>query len=71
MTQNNLGNALALGRRESSTARLKEAVAAYREALKERPPEKALPRWDECQSNLERVLKLLEERTTKRNGTAR
>ena len=36
MTQNNLGNALStLGERESGTARLEEAVAAYREALKE------------------------------------
>ena len=36
MTQNNLGNALwRLGERESGTARLEEAVAAYREALKE------------------------------------
>jgi Tetratricopeptide repeat len=34
--QNNLGNALAtLGERESGTARLEEAVAAHREALKE------------------------------------
>ena len=37
MTQNNLGNALAvLGERESGLARLKEAVSAYRQALKER-----------------------------------
>ena len=36
MTQNNLGNALAtLGERESGTARLEEAVAAYRAALEE------------------------------------
>ena len=36
MTQNNLGNALAaLGARESGTARLEEAVAAYRAALEE------------------------------------
>src|SRR5262245_9806964 len=34
-TQNNLGNALStLGERESGTARLEEAVAVYREALK-------------------------------------
>jgi hypothetical protein len=34
MTQNNLGSALeALGERESGTARLEEAVAAYRAAL--------------------------------------
>jgi hypothetical protein len=36
-TQNNLGDALqTLGERESGTARLKEAVDAYREALEER-----------------------------------
>ena len=36
MTQNNLGNALQrLGERESGTGPLEEAVAAYREALKE------------------------------------
>jgi tetratricopeptide (TPR) repeat protein len=36
ITQNNLGNALtSLGERESGTARLEEAVTAYREALKE------------------------------------
>ena len=36
MTQKNLGNALqALGERESGTARLEEAVAAYRAALEE------------------------------------
>ena len=36
MTQNNLGNALqTLGERESGTARLEEAVAAYRAALEE------------------------------------
>ncbi len=36
VTQNNLGNALAtLGERESGTARLEEAVAAYRAALAE------------------------------------
>ena len=38
-TQNNLGNALAtLGERESGTARLEEAVAAYREALEGMDP---------------------------------
>ena len=36
MTQNNLGIALqSLGERESGTARLEEAVAAFRAALKE------------------------------------
>ena len=37
-TQNNLGVALpTLGERESGTAQLEEAVAAYREALKKGP----------------------------------
>ena len=41
MTQNNLGAALqALGARESGTARLEEAVAAYRMALEERTRER-------------------------------
>ena len=34
-TQNNLGNALTLGERESGTAHLEEAVAAFRAALEE------------------------------------
>jgi hypothetical protein len=37
MTQNNLGGVLStLGRRESGTARLEEAVTAYRAALRSR-----------------------------------
>ena len=45
MTQNNLGTALSmLGERESGTARLNEAVAAFRDALKEWTRE-AAPRW--------------------------
>jgi hypothetical protein len=37
MTQNNLGNALSrLGERELGTARLEEAISAYRDALLER-----------------------------------
>ena len=40
MTQNNLGVALGrLGERESGTGKLIEAVAAYREALKEYTPQ--------------------------------
>ena len=54
MTQNNLGDALrALGERESGTARLEEAVAAYRPALVassevveiRRPDERCRRRW--------------------------
>ena len=45
-TQHNLGNALqTLGEWESGTARLTEAVAAYREALKE--PARASLQWPE------------------------
>ena len=44
--QNNLGNVLAiLGKRESSTARLEEAVAAYRAALTERTRKRVLLDW--------------------------
>ena len=53
MTQNNLGTALrALGERESGTARLEEAVAAYREALKERTRERVPLEWAGTQNNL-------------------
>jgi uncharacterized protein with beta-barrel porin domain len=45
-TQNNLGNALAtLGSRESGTARLEEAVAAYRAALEEMTRDRAPVDW--------------------------
>jgi hypothetical protein len=43
-TQNNFGIALTtLGRREGGTARLEEAVAAFREALQERTRARAAP----------------------------
>jgi hypothetical protein len=46
MTQVKLGHALAmLGSRESGTARLEEAVAAYGEALKERTREHVPLEW--------------------------
>ena len=46
MTQMNLGTALdALGERENGTARLEEAVAAYREALQERTRERVPLDW--------------------------
>jgi hypothetical protein len=42
-TQNNLGGALeTLGERESGTARLEEAVTAYRAALEERTRERVV-----------------------------
>ncbi len=58
-TQNNLGNALAsLGERErQSTARLEEAVAAYREALKEWTRERVPLDWARTQNNLGNALR--------------
>jgi hypothetical protein len=45
-TQSNLGNALrALGQRESGTARLEQAVAAYRAALEELTRERVPLEW--------------------------
>ena len=52
-TQNNLGAALrVLGERESGTGKLDEAVAAYREALKEYTRERAPLQWATTQMNL-------------------
>ena len=52
-TQDNLGNALITrGERESGTARLEEAVAAYRAALQERTRERAPLGWAATQNNL-------------------
>jgi tetratricopeptide (TPR) repeat protein len=63
MTQNNLGAALrALGERESDSARLAEAVAAYREALEERTREKVPLDWAMTQNNLSNALRALGER---------
>jgi tetratricopeptide (TPR) repeat protein len=69
MTQNNLGTALqSLGERESGTARLDEAVTAYREALKERTRERMPLQWAMTQNNLGAALKRLGARES---GTAR
>ena len=69
MTQNNLGNALwTLGERESGTARLEEAVAAYRDALKEWTRERVPLDWAMTQNNLGIALWTLGERES---GTAR
>jgi hypothetical protein len=51
-----------LGERESGTARLEEAVAAYREALKEFTRERVPLAWTATQTNLGSALKLLDER---------
>jgi hypothetical protein len=65
MTQNNLGHALGtLGERESGTETLQEAVAAYREALKELTPEQAPYYHQGASKNLQRALDLIEERTS-------
>jgi len=65
----NLGNALAtLGSRESGTARLEEAVAAYRAALEERTRDRVPLQWAMTQVNLGNALFTLGERES---GTAR
>ena len=63
MTQNNLGTTLqSLGERESGTARLEEAITAYRDALLERTRERVPLQWAATQSNLSIALRLLEVR---------
>ncbi|WP_157272412.1 tetratricopeptide repeat protein, partial [Azohydromonas aeria] len=69
MTQNNLGTALTrLGERESGTARLEEAVQAYRAALQEYTQERVPLAWAMTQHNLGAALTRLGERES---GTAR
>ena len=71
MTQNNLGNALwTLGERESGTARLEEAVAAYRAALEERTRERVPLEWATTQNNLGNALRDA-RRAGERDGAAR
>jgi len=66
---NLLGNALMrLGGRESGTARLDEAVVAYRAALEERTRERVPLDWATTQNNLGNALMRLGERES---GTAR
>ena len=66
---NNLGIALAeLGERENGTARLEEAVKAYRAALEVRSRERAPLDWALTQNNLGNSLATLGERES---GTAR
>ena len=60
--------AAALGERESGTARLEEAVAAYRAALEERTRERVPLDWATTQNNLGNALRTLGERES---GTAR
>ncbi|MBU8544468.1 MULTISPECIES: tetratricopeptide repeat protein [Roseomonadaceae] len=66
---NLLGNALAtLGERESGTARLEEAVAAYRLALEESTRDRVPLDWAMTQNNLGNALQTLGARES---GTAR
>ncbi|MCA3515141.1 MAG: tetratricopeptide repeat protein [Rhodobacter sp.] len=65
----NLGTALTtLGQREAGTARLEEAVAAYRAALTERTQDRVPLDWAMTQMNLGSALQTLGEREA---GTAR
>ena len=58
-----LGNALSnLGGRENGTAKLEEAAAAYREALKEQTRERVPLQWAGAQNNLGNALWRLGER---------
>ena len=67
--QNNLGNALStLGQRESGTARLEDAVAAFRAALEERTRDRTPLPWAATQNNLGNVLQMLGARD---RGTTR
>lgn len=67
--QDNLGRALAaFGGRKGGTARLKEAVTAYRAALEEKTRERAPYPWAETQGRLGDALAALSERG---GGTAR
>jgi hypothetical protein len=62
-TQNNLGGALLrLGARESGTARLEEAVAAYRAALAERTRDRVPLDWATSTGNHGVALMVLAER---------
>ena len=69
LTQNNLGTVLqTLGERESGTARLEQAVAAYQAALQEHTQDRVPLQWAMTQNNLGYVLLVLGGRE---NGTTR
>jgi hypothetical protein len=69
MIQSAMGGALSrLGERESGTARLEDALTAYRAALEEVTKDSMPMLWARMQSNLGSVLALLGEREC---GTAR
>jgi hypothetical protein len=72
MTQVNLGGALRiLGEREGGTARLDEAVSAFREALKENTRARVPLDWAGTQMNLGVALLRLGERRAGRRGSKR
>jgi len=63
-TENNLGNALwSLGLRQAGTARLEQAVAAYRSALVQSPRAKNPVKWAGRENNLALVLVEIGDRT--------
>jgi len=69
MTQNNLGNALStLGERESGTARLEEAVAAYRAALQEFTRERVPLQWAASLGSQGVALMVIADRTNDAAG---
>src|SRR5207302_613829 len=68
-TEGNLGTVLAaLGERERETARLEEAVTAYRAATEEYTRERASVQWAMIQGGLGTALRVIGERE---GGTAR
>ncbi len=68
-TRNNLGDALQkLGERESGTARLEEAITAYRDALQEWTRGRVPIDWATAHNNLGNALSTLGQRES---GTAR
>ena len=71
-TQNNLGTALTtLGERESGTARLEQAVDAYRAALLERTRERVPLDWAMTQNNLGTALRTSASARAASNGCSR
>ncbi len=70
--RNNLGIALwTLGERESGTARLEEAVAAYRAALEEWTRERVPLHWAMTQNNLGNALRRSGSGRAGRRGSRR
>jgi hypothetical protein len=68
-TQSNLGIALRLlGEREAGTARLEEAVAAFRAALEVRTRQRMPLEWAETRKDLKAVLQILGQRTKNRRA---